>query len=383
MLPRKYFPLGLAHGDAFCNRVKEKAVLNKLILEGQHTILSSPRRYGKSSLVTQVVSEIKLPHFYIDLLLAGDENFVKEALLTGISGLLTNLLSSSEKLKEKIINIFHEMKPEISLGVAGVQVRLFPNLIKSPASITISESLLNLDRVAQAANQSIVIIMDEFQQISSLSNHLPLEASIRHAAERSEKLCFVFSGSNRHLLNQMFNDKSRPLYNLCRQIQIQRISGEDYEKHLQKAAIKRWKTELKSSAIRSILELTQRHPYYMNLLCQIVWEEEKLPTDKQIHKAWFYYLNERRQYLSEELLNLSPNQRTVLRAFSENNIKEPYANEFVSSIGIPPTSVKQALRVLMNKDFIYKHDDDHYRIVDPAIYGYLQKLMHFTQDLGE
>ena len=96
----------------------------------------------------------------------------------------------------------------------------------------------------------------------------------------------IFSGSNRKLLLMMFDDRKRPFFQLCEKIFLERISKNEYVKHLQKLAQKHWKNFLSENAVGLIFELSQNHPYYLNLLCSKLWNISKLPDSRTVKLCW-------------------------------------------------------------------------------------------------
>jgi hypothetical protein len=120
--------------------------------------------------------------------------------------------------------------------------------------------------MAKKTKKRVVIFIDEFQQIATLPQHQTIEASMRSVAQELEMVTLIFSGSNRKLLLMMFDDRKRPFFQLCEKIFLERISKNDYVKHLQKLARKHWENFLSENALTSIFELSQNHPYYLNLL---------------------------------------------------------------------------------------------------------------------
>jgi uncharacterized protein len=83
-----YFPLGIAKGEAFCNRVSERKRLISNTERNKHTIVISPRRYGKSSLVLCSLEEMKLPYERVDLFVAVNIKTVEEQILKGVKNLI-------------------------------------------------------------------------------------------------------------------------------------------------------------------------------------------------------------------------------------------------------------------------------------------------------
>lgn len=368
----KQFPEGVAVGSAFLNREEERAYLAKRIQVSQHTVLMAPRRYGKTSLVLKVAEELNLPYKTMDLFAAYSEEYIRDQIINKVGKLVIELLPRLEKAKAQLLKIFKAMKPEISLGGFGQRLILHPY---SNSLQSITDLLLKLDETAAHFNKKIVIFMDEFQQISELKQCHAIEASIRHAVERSKNVAYVFSGSNRHLLNQMFGDKGRPLYRLCQILELDRIHGDVYIKHLKQLSKKQWGHELPQAVIDSILELTECHPFYMNTFCQIIWEENTLPTHRDvIETLWHNYVQAQRRNISLDVMKLSANQRKILIALAQSGEREIQGADFTTPLKISASSAKQALDVLTKKDFVMQ-TNEIYGIVDPAVKYYLQNFI--------
>jgi len=368
----KYFPEGIAKGVAFINRKDERSYLIDRIKSNKHTVLMAPRRYGKTSLVTKVSEEIKMPYCVIDLLAAYSEEYVRDQIIDKIGRLVLDLLPNISKAKEIVIGIFKKMKPEISIGAFGQ--RLTFSLTNSPLK-DITELLLKLDETAVYFKKRAIVFIDEFQQISKLDNYHSIEASIRHAVERSENIAYVFSGSNRRLLEQMFGDQGRPLYRLCQTVQLDRINKDDYTNHLQQLAKAKWGKHIGTDVIENIFNNAELHPYYMNVLCQILWGRNQTPSAEVIDASWHDYVKTQRNIISHDIMELSINQRKIITALAKNATKEIQSNVFTSAVKISASSVQQAVDVLIRKDLIFQSQDGFYKVLDPAMKYYLNDIL--------
>lgn len=368
---RSPFPIGIATGDAFCNRVKELAHLIKNIAHNRHTVLLAPRRYGKTSLVNQVMSELELPFCAMDFLLCTNSQSAKTKIVERVGELLFQLLPKTQKAIDKVFTIFKKMRPEIVLSAAGQKVILhMPDYQSSPEEM-ISDVLMNLDKAAIAAKKRVVIFMDEFQQIGELNDRHTIEAAIRHAVERSENVSYVFSGSNRHMLLQMFSEKSRPFYKLCETMTLQRIDELEYIEFIQKQAKAKWKKVMTDEAIQFILSLSARHPYYVNLICNHLWVEGKFPTIEMIEIFWKKYIESEKSVFISELSPLSNNQKEVLLSIATCPTNQPFHNDYLKRTGLTISSQKQALNKLILKDYVFINSLGMTSILDPGIQSYI------------
>lgn len=369
------FPLGIAEGDAFCNRVSERQLLSDNIKFGIHTVVSAPRRYGKSSLIKKTITDMRIHYAWIDFLTVATKEEVTLQINKLISYVIYTISPDLKKIKLQLNKLFKNLNPEVNFNInAGIgvssSVKLQPN---SEHSLSIDESLLQLDAIASKVNKRIVFVFDEFQQISLLKEYVVIEAAIRHAVERSKNITYIFSGSNRHLLEIMFSSSYRPLYKLCQVMQIERIHEVDYVKFINKLANKKWHKDLEKDTLDAIMIYTERHPFYINALCGRLWQRcTKLPTIAEVEKIWQQFIATNKSTIITDLLGLSLNQKKVINGLSNAPSKEVSGKDFVLKVKLSSSSILQAVEVLLAKDIIFFDVEQQvYKILDPAVKYYL------------
>jgi len=363
-----YFPRGIAAAEAFCNRVLERKRLAHNIETGQHTLLISPRRYGKTSLVNYVMQELHYPVGDADLFVAVDANHVEQKILASIKTIMKAVCSSTEQLLSLLRNYFSALETQWTIGTQGVNLVLQPNSSDGNVSTHIMNALLALEHLLQKKNKRAIIFLDEMQEIGSIEGGKSIEGAIRHVAQQSKQLSFVFSGSNRHLLQTMFFDKSRPLYKLCDKIKLERIHATDYVSHLKELAMKRWDCSLSEEALNAILSLTERHPYYVNSLCLRLWESDlsSPPTPKNIESMWLTFAAEEQLGIQQEFSKLNNSQQKVLIAIATGYNRRLTGKEFLQHINLSSSSVTAAIKHLKEQDYIQLLDDEYY-LIDPLM----------------
>jgi len=275
-----------------------------------------------------------------------------------------------KKAKEKILKYFSAMNPVIELSAFGQKVRFTPNE-KTPEE-TIMKLLLSLDKAAVETKKKLIFVIDEVQQIATLEESHALEASIRHAVERSKNIFYIFSGSSRTLLEDMFKNKDRPLYYLCDEIKLNKISREHYHKFIMHAAKANWKKNIAIECIDEILRLTEMHPYYVNRICRTLWDMKAPPKIDDISEAWNDYVDMQKvEWASETISRLTVNQRTVMVALAKRPEREPRGKEFTLRVNMSASSIQRTIATLIRKDFVFKDKDGYYRVLNPVIKTYL------------
>jgi uncharacterized protein len=369
------FPQGLATGEAFCNRNSERKQLKDNIQNNQHTVLVAPRRYGKTSLVNQVIGELKAPCCEMDFLLTATPKAVENKIVKCVGDVLLKLLPRTKKARLKLLQLFKALNPELTLTAAGQKIKFHVDPGSSFVETNICDILMNLDKAAIAAKKRVIVFMDEFQQIGELKDKHVIEASIRHAVERSKMVSYIFSGSNRHLLLQMFNQRSRPFYHLCQIMPLSRIDESEHIQFIQKAAKKCWGKVLQDAVIRKILTVSECHTYYINVICHFFFGNNTVPTQKAIDQFWRAYITLQKPVISHDLSLLSNNQKTLLVALAKTPISQPYHQDFLYETRLTAASLKEAMNKLMQKDFIYIDRLNSISVLDPAVKFFIRKII--------
>jgi hypothetical protein len=372
MKPRHYFPLGKACGAAFCNRIDETKALIGNIENGKHTFLVAPRRYGKSSLCERAIKLSAIPWAKLDFYLAIKGKDVERIIINGVIKLIGEAIGSIEKLVTLIKRYAKTLKPKLSIGAKNFSLELGIAEDSNPAE-NIAEALLLLEKLLHERKKQAVLLLDEFQEIGDMDNGKIIEGAIRHAAQETSNLSLIFSGSNPHLLKNMFEDERRPLYKLCRKLILERIDSKDYKKHLNKAAKAMWQKQLDEQVFMRIMEVSERHPYYVNYLCDALWSEYKtVPTVAGVTKAWNLVVEEERSDLLQDFFALSENQRKVMIYIVNHKGENIYSSEAAKKMDIAGSSISRAVQTLLEKDYIVKMSDGYHLIV-PAYNLLLQQ----------
>ncbi len=361
-----YFPTKLAKGYAFCNRKIELTRLKHDIDTVAPALIISPRRYGKTSLSLRAFEQLKISYVQVDLYKAFCEEDIERYILNGIGVLLGKLETAPKKLITLAGEFFSNIHINVSIEKEGLKLD-FSKRNKSPVD-NILNALEKLHELAKKRKQKVILYLDEFQSVGEVCSNHAIEAAIREVAQKSEYICFVFSGSDRHLIEQMFNDKKKPFYNLCDVISLDRISETDYVAYLQKASKARWANTLLQKTIDEIIRCTERHAYYLNKLCSLLWLQDQ-PTLNCVRTTWDSFVIENKSAVERELALLTINHRKILTHIAKRDgVKEPFGKLFLSQINMSNSSAARAMKLLIDKDYIFiSPDTNEHRVLDPLM----------------
>jgi AAA+ ATPase superfamily predicted ATPase len=348
--------------------VLERKQLIGNIKKGQHTMVISPRRYGKSSLILYSLDESQFLYERVDLFVAVSAKTIEEQILNGVKNLLNKINSVPEQVVGVIKNTIKNLKSKWIVGTDGFKIELIPSQESDSISI-IMESLQMLENVLRKKEIQAVFFIDEFQEIGILANSKGIEGAIRHVAQESENLRFIFSGSNRHILANMFDDRSRPLYNLCDRITIDRIKECDYVAYINAISKKTWAKYLDKSVFQEVFFLTERHPYYMNVLCDKIWGycENRAPTNSDVAQLWQEYIFQEKSKTAKDLSSLSTSQKKLLIVISKGATRDLTSKATLHELDFSSSAITKSLRLLEEGDYINRNIGGEYFIVDPLI----------------
>ena len=259
--------------DAFTDRTQESEKLSNNLLQGINTIIISPRRWGKSSLVEKVVNTINgtqtdLKTVVIDLFSVSTEEeflelFAKEVIKASSSKWQDWLKSGKD--------LFKQLVPKLSVGVDP----------SSDFSLSFDweelkrhkDEILNLPEViAQKKNIRFVVCLDEFQNLATFPDYEGLEKKMRAIWQRQKKVCYCLYGSKRHMMTEIFNNTSKPFYRFGDIILLQKISGEDWHQFILESFESTGKT-ISEEMARKIPQLMKDHSWYVQQLAHYTWQK--------------------------------------------------------------------------------------------------------------
>ena len=360
-----YFPLSIAGGEAFCNRVDEIQRLQQCILQKRPVLLISPRRYGKTSLALRAIAQTKLPYAHIDLFSAIDESDIERIILKGVSKLISRMETLPKKALALASELFEGMHVSVSLTQLGISIEAQRE--REKPQYRILDILERLEKLAKKTEKDIVLFFDEFQTIREITPNHAIEAVLRQVAQLTKAISFVFSGSNRHLLDMLFEDRNRPFYKLCERMTLDRISEAAYAKYIQSVGKLYWKQAITERELEAIFSYSERHPYYLNALCSRLLLES-MPSVGNIEKIWAQYALEERSHVALELELLSRNQKKLLIMLARcNGAEAPTGKAFVQYVNMSKTTIEQSLGFLEKKDYVFRNANGRINLLDPLM----------------
>jgi hypothetical protein len=369
----------LAVDQNFTNRSTEIIKLKQNFISGINTILISPRRWGKSSLVKKAAMEVESEQkniriIYLDMFnIRTEEDFYKrlsEAVLKASAGKLEESMSFIRKfLKQWIpkITISPDAVQEMSLSLNWEEVKNKPDEILDLAeSIAIEKQL------------KLVVCIDEFQNLSNFSDPLGFQKKIRSHWQQHQHVTYCLYGSKRHMMIEVFTRQSMPFYKFGDLIFLPKISTKDWIIFIQERFLATNKNVSEQQAERIAL-LAENHPYYVQQLSQLCWFRTSGELlDKDIDLAMESLVMQ----LSLLFQNITENLATTQVNYLKTLIDEARmlsSKEVINTYHLGSSAnVSRIKAALINKEIIDDQAVGNPQIQDP-VYKFWLKNHYFTR----
>jgi len=353
----------------FCDREAETHALVSDIENGQNVTLLAPRRYGKSGLIHHAFrSRQDLAFVYVDLLATTDTADFVRVFANAVVGALDTRL---EKAASTFANFFKSVRPTLRTGSDG-EVGFSFEIAKTSASVTLDQVF---DYLSHKQDREIVIAFDEFQQVAKYPE-AGTEAQLRSRIQfLPRNIHFIFAGSQRHLLSEMFLSPKRPFYQSTSFLPLDVIPCDTY-RAFAAAFFKQSGRGFEDTAFDVIYRRFDGVTWYVQTVLNEVWASgEGLQDESQVEQAVWNLVARRRLNFHDLEVSQSTSARTLLRAIArEGRVKAPTSASFLSSQGLGSAStVASALKQLLANELVYKTEEG-YVVYDRLFCEYLRRV---------
>ena len=363
---------GYYSAEYFCNRKKETGRIINALKNGRNVTLFSIRRLGKTGLIEHVFYNLKSDEnthlFYLDILPTTN---ISSLINLFASTILGKMESKPEKFIKKIGEIFSGIRPVISFdpytGTPSFQIN-----IQSVEEA--DKSLRKIFNYLKQSRKKIIIAIDEFQQITNYPEK-NVEAVLRSNIQRASGVNFIFSGSQKHILLSIFSQYGKPFYQSTEMMELERIPVNEYRDFIISKFAK-GKKKISESTAEYILQICRLHTYYVQFLSNRLYGlKDSTIKNKLVDITVDSILRENEPVYINYRNLLTDYQWKVLSAIAqEENAKLITSKEFIIKHKLgTPSSVHTAVKSLLNKEMIYKKQDE-YLIYDVFLELWLKKV---------
>lgn len=358
-------------GEAFCDRQKELSDLLSFAAAKENVLLYSPRRYGKTSLVRKVQDQLETDGAltaYCDLFGVSSV----EEIAGRIARSIFAIARKDEGLFKKSIRFLTAFRPVLSPSAdGGIAISVQP-AYKSDAVELLDSTMEALERFVADISNPVHIVLDEFQEISEVDNSIQIEGRLRHYIQRT-KCGFVFVGSRRRILLEIFNDRKRPFFQSTINYELKRLPKSD----LIDFVVVRFKKSGKSISpefAAEICDLLSRHPYYVQKFCFFLFSQAgKKVHSNDINETYRLVLESEKALFESILRRFTAKQVALLMAIAKEPSKKLYASEYMARHYLKSTGgIQRSIDVLTREDLLEQNPEEgSWNVVDPLFKQWL------------
>ncbi|MGD2090912.1 MAG: ATP-binding protein [Candidatus Aminicenantes bacterium] len=349
-------------GENFCNREQEIKELTSEIISGQNIMIYSPRRYGKTSLMSIVLSKVEekgLIPLYIDLFpITSNEDFVRISL----KSISLALSRTSKHLLKKVKTFFKQISPSLFLTVSEDGTPSIGINFGKAEALPALEDIFNgfYDYIKEKKKRGVVVF-DEFQQVGELED-ARIEKTLRGIIQNHREISYVFMGSKKHLVYDMFNNPERPFYKSSAHYPLKKIDPEHFSGFIRNKFIKSNMSIDKVTA-EYIVNTAAAHPHYTQLLAHMIWEFASAPGKvglEHVDKAVDRILEREEAAFTNLWDNLTLNQKKLLLSLSLKKDRDKiFSAEYIKQFNLSSTgTVQRGIKSLLNKGIIDKNGEN-------------------------
>ncbi len=364
--------------DSFTNRKTDIVRLTTNLQHHINTILISPRRWGKSSLVKKVAAGLEsksVKVIRLDLLsIRNEEEFYKLLAAETIKATSSKLTEWIETAKQFLKHI----TPKISVGTDPVND--FEINFEWKELEKHFREILNLSqKIAEKKKLHLIICIDEFQNCASFKEPLLFQKRLRTEWQHHTKVTYCLYGSRQHMMAQLFEKQSMPFYKFGDVIYLPKIERSDWIFYIRKQ-FTATKKNISEELAKAIAALVQDHSYYVQQLSYLVWTVTSRTVNKEMVQAAAEKLLQQNAILytrdNEELTN---SQHNYLKAVASGIHKGLSSKDVIQAYRLGTSAnVLKIKKALLQKELV---DDSEGGIhfLDPVYLLWFRKNILFKE----
>ena len=359
--------------EYFCDREKETEELLRWLLNENNVAVISTSRMGKTGLIQHCfqLAEVK-DHYYTFLIDIYATKTLREFVFQLGKAILTALKPKGRKTWELFINSLTSLKAGFTFDMSGMpQWNIELGDVKSPET-----TLDEIFHYLSLSDKPGIVAIDEFQQVAQYPEK-NTEALLRTYIQHCPNARFVFAGSQRHLMGEMFISPARPFY---QSVSILHLAAIDKQKYIEFARhhFKMAQKDIDEEVVASLYDRFEGITWYLQKILNILFAVTppgEVCNKEMIEQAIHFILDSYSFTYSELLYQLPEKQKELLIAIcKEGKATALTSGKFIHKYSLPSSSsVQSALKGLLEKDFVTK-EGAFYMVYDRFFSLWLRRM---------
>ena len=363
IMENPFYITGIIPQPYFCDRQKETAWMVRTLENKAHILLTSPRRMGKTQLIRHVFEQPSIKGncytFYTDIY---PTTSLHEFVLFLSKEIYSVLVPKGKTVLDKFMAGIRSLAGSFGYdpvsGTPTFDIKLGD--IHSP-ELTLDE----IFRYLEQAEKPCIFAIDEFQQIANYPEK-NVEAILRTHIQKMNNCLFIYSGSNRHILENMFCSSAKPFYNSAEQIHLDCIAKDIYTAFAEEQFAKAGR-KIKPEAVCLAYDLFEGHTYYVHNVLHNTFaylDSERLIDEDDIRTTLNDILEEKGRLYASVMNQLNYQQKETLIAIAkEGKASSVTSVAFVKKHALKsPSSVQYAINTLLEKQLISYQNQERTKV---------------------
>ena len=352
MVNNPFILYGYESEKYFCDRKEETAQLLQLLKNGNNVALMAPRRIGKTGLIENLFHQREVQkHYYTFLIDIYATKNVEEMIAAMGASMLASLRPLGTKVMQKFTGFLESLKSGISfdpMGNPSWNVEIGD--VRSPRT--------TLDEIFQyinSADKPCLVAIDEFQTVSQYPEG-KVEELLRTHIQHCRNAQFIFSGSQRTMMGEIFLSPARPFYQSATMMNIGCIPCEKYRPFAQKHFADDGKT-LPSEVFQVTYERSEGITWYVQRILNelfAITSPQSSCTMEMVDIAIGNILRANEFTYQSMLFQLPTKQKELLIALSKaGKASAITSSKFIRQWHLSSaSSVQSAVKGLLDKNFV-------------------------------
>lgn len=361
---------GYKSPEYFCDRALDTQMLMEHLKNQRNVALISQRRLGKSGLIHNLFyqDEIKKEFytFYVDIY---DTKNLTELTYELGKCVLAELRSKGRQVWERFVAVLKSLKMGVSFDINGN-----PEWGVTIGEIHTPDILLDeIFKYLESADKPCIVALDEFQIVADYPEKT-VEATLRKRIQNCHNVHFIYSGSKRHMMSEIFLSQSRPFYNSTTLMGLEPIDKILYfnfaNHHLQSG-----RQAISEEAFFYLYEWAEGVTWYIQSVLNVLYALKQ--TDvvfevEDVDKAISTIVQNHTFAYKALLYQLSVKQKQVLQAIAlEGKASQIMSQRYLRKYSLTASTIQAAVKVLLDRDFI-TFDENIYQVSDRFFELYLR-----------
>ncbi len=362
-----------AEGEYFINRVEDRKRLNANLTHGMNTVIISPRRWGKTSLVKNVLSSIDDERFltvFVDVFRCKSEYEFYRNFSTCV---IKQTSSKIDEWVETVKTFLSGITPKFSFG--SDPLNDFSLSFEWNECDDTEDEILSLpQKIAEKKGKKIIVCLDEFQQIAEFPSSVDFQKKLRSMWQHQQDVTYCMFGSKKHLMENFFSNKSMPFFKFCDMMFLKKIEITEWIPFICRNFSNTGKSISEKQAER-ICNVTACQSSYVQQLSWITWyKTEGTTTDKNIDSAIDDLLEQNKTFFQADVEQLTELQYNFMRAIANGVTQGFTRKDILRKYRLESSANVQAIKkAMISKDLIYMDDDGNIQFNDPLFSLWVRK----------